>query len=234
MHSAPGARDPPRIGGLWRETMRKKVACFSLLVVFAGAPNIARADPLTLNAASFFSFDIEGNFYRFAGDSFDLQQAGLGVSFPIVTEGEPCQFDCRAGDFINGVVHSAGEVDLGSGRGVIEGVEFSSLTFRGSLEFRVGPQVFPDTAAFTVPLATPFVFNGAVRAFAGDTEVFSHDLQGEGTRVGTFIRHGDTFTIGEHAITYLFDRAAPTPEPSTMLLVGPGALAIARWRRRRV
>jgi hypothetical protein len=113
---------------------------------------------------------------------------------------------------------------------VIDGVEFSSLTFRGSLEFRVGPQRFPSTTDVSVPLATPFLFNGVFRAFAGDAEVFSQDLQGQGTRFGAFIRHGDTFIIGEHAITYLFDRAAPTPEPSTLLLVGAGVLALARRR----
>jgi hypothetical protein len=80
--------------------MRTSVACFSLLVAFAGAPDPARGDPLTLNALSFFSFDFEGNVYRFAGSSFDLQQTGLGLSFPITTEGVPCQFECRAGDFI--------------------------------------------------------------------------------------------------------------------------------------
>lgn len=222
--------------------MRNSMACLTLSAALFGVPTLASADPLTLNGLSIFGFDVEGEFFRFAGNSFDLQtsvqvdESGNFFHIPITFEGFGCFPPCRPGDVIGGPIHTDGEVDLGKGHGVINGAEFSSLAFRGSLGFRRESIVFPNTSDSFVRLATPFLFDSVFRAFADDVEVFSHALRGAGTEFEGFFRNEpeDTFSPAEGQITFVFEpETAPTPEPSTMLLVGAGALALARRRAQR-
>jgi len=219
--------------------MRKCVAGLSLLLALFTTPHLADADPLTLNALSIVSLDIEGHAFRFAGSSFDLRGGNLEVGFfiPFTAEGNFCFPPCQPGDVVAGTLRTDGEVDLSSGTGVIDGVEFPSLTFRGSLAFTIGPFVLPDTPQF-VQLAIPFLFDGALRAFDGGNEVFGHALRGRGTLFENFGRNEDnSISPVEDPINFVFESpAATTPEPSTMLLVGGGALAVVRgrWRRTRL
>ena len=103
-------------------------------------------------------------------------------------------------------------------------VDFPSLDFTGSLAFRIEPVVFPDPEGPTVFVNAPFVFNGVVHAFAADREVFRHALRGRGVEFTEYVRKDDNrFTFGESSVIFQFD-TSPTPEPSTLLLVGSGAL----------
>jgi len=215
--------------------MRKSVVCLSLLIAWAGAAGHASADPLTLNALSIYTIDLEDHSFRFAGDSFDFQQAGLTAAFsaPFTADGDLCFPPCRAGDVLRGTLRTEGEVDLSHGQGVIDGVLFPSLTFRGSLAFSIGPFVLsnpPNSSDVLFEIAPPFEFQSLFRAFDGDVQVFAHELRGSGEFVVPFVRNDDnTLSPAEDQDNFVFaSPAAPTPEPATLLLVGGGALALAR------
>jgi hypothetical protein len=219
--------------------MRRSVACFSLSLASFSASTLAGADPLTLNTRSLVVFDTEGDFFRLAGSAFDLDQPGRdesGERFFI-----PKTFDfscnpCRPGQVLAISVNTDAEVDLGHARGVIDNVEFSSLALVGSFAFRTEPVVFPDPSEEAVFVNAPFMFTGFVRAFAGDIEVFRHALRGNGNEFAQFVRKDDNrFSLPEGPIIFQFDSETPaTPEPSTVLLVGGGTLALACGRTRRI
>jgi hypothetical protein len=212
--------------------MRKRVVLLSVLLTVCGLPGAVRADPLTLSGLSHFQLDFEGDLFHFIGSSFDLSgRTESGLFIPRVHA--PSCDPCFPGDVVNFSFRTTGEVDLGTGHGTVSGIEFPSLSFRGSLQFDATPVLFPDVIGGAV-IEAPFRFNGFLRAFAGDDEVFAHALRGVGTAVDNFTSETglppfDTGVEGE--TPYIFDEAAPIPEPSTMVLVGLGTLAIGRIRQ---
>lgn len=215
--------------------MRKSVVCLSLALTSVAASTRVSADPITLDARSLVVFDIEGDFFRFAGRSFDLDQPGVDPSQLLVfirkTFDISC-LPCRPGEILSGALLTDGEVDLGVGRGTIGDVDFPSLAFRGSLAFTIEPVVFPDPQEPAVFVNAPFRFTGVVHARAGDREVFRHALQGRGIEFTEFVRGDDNrFRFGESSVIFQFD-SSPTPEPPTLLLVGGGALVALRKRRK--
>jgi hypothetical protein len=211
--------------------MRNTVVCFSLALTSFAASTLASADPVPLDARSLVVFDIDGDFFRFASRSFDLNQPGVDPSpLPVFI---PSRFDiscfpCLPGEILSGALVTDGEVDLGVGSGMIGDVDFPSLAFRGSLAFTIEPVVFPDPQGPAVFVNAPFRFHGVVHASAGHKEVFRHALRGRGIEFTEFVRGDDNrFRFGESSVIFQFD-SSPTPEPSTLLLFGGGALIALR------
>jgi PEP-CTERM motif len=214
--------------------VRKTIlALLALLPLTVPAP--LRADPLTLGPSSFLVLDIDAHFYRFLGSSFDIRETEL--MFILGQLGPTC-FNCRTGDIVDLSFRTGADVSLGAGEGVINGVAFPELTFRGSLDFQAPAVSFPnvDVTEDFIRITPPFVFGGFFRALAGGTEVFANELRGVGTASVLYERlDAETFIPDEGAIVYSFRQAtepAPVPEPSTMLLVGLGAVGIRRFIRR--
>ena len=216
--------------------MRKSVVLLSVLLTTCSLPKAVRAEPLTLSGLSHFQLDFEGDFFHFIGSSFDLTgRTETGVFIPAVHA--PTCDPCFPGDVVNLSFHTPGEVDLGTGHGTVNDLESPSLSFRGSLQFDATPIVFPNVPPDLIggiSIVAPFRFNGFLRAFAGGHEVFAHSLRGVGTAFEHFVSDTGAPPFGtgvEGETPYAFDEASPVPEPSTMLLVGLGALALRYIRQ---
>jgi hypothetical protein len=103
------------------------------------------------------------------------------------------------------------------------------LTFNGSI-------IAPETGPAQVSLSAPFSFTGTAVAFTPFGET-AHDDVLLGRGVGTvtlipFPPHPD-FAPGWMVDAVRFDFAQPTPEPSTLLLLGTCAFGAMRARRSR-
>jgi hypothetical protein len=216
--------------------MRKSVVFLSVLLTTCSLPKSVRAEPLTLSGLSHFQLDFEGDLFHFIGSWFDLSgRTETGVFIPTVRP--PTCDPCFPGDVVNLSFRTPGEVDLGTGQGTVNDVEFSALSFRGSLEFDATPIVFPGPPLDPISgisIVAPFRFNGYLRAFAGGTEVFAQSLRGVGRAFEHFGSDSGAPPFGtgaEGETPYAFDEMSPVPEPSTMLLVGLGALGLRYVRQ---
>ena len=219
--------------------MRKNVTLVVLFMAVVCLPADSPAEPLTLSGASFLSLDFEGDWFHFVGSTFDLSSRRdfSDPSIPTTFYGDSC-LPCRPGlDTVDLSFRTPGAVLLGTGEGTIGGTTYPALTFRGSLDFAVSPMLFPDVTDFTLFLEPSFVFDGFVRAFVGDVEVFAAPLRGRGMANIGFVRELDSgsYVPMEDAIRFDFTSdPAPVPEPSTLLLFATGAVMGGRvWRRRR-
>jgi hypothetical protein len=80
------------------------------------------------------------------------------------------------------------------------------------------------------------LLTGSLAAFdnlgLSGTPLFSTDLTGRGTAVLQFSNNAQVGLLASR-ISFRFEPAAPTPEPATILLVGPALAGLALARRRR-
>jgi hypothetical protein len=197
----------------------------------------ASADPFVIGAGngSAFILDFEGDFFRFAGDGFSINQNSIGV-FPERLLAPICTF-CQPGDTLDMSYTSAGnDVFLGTGNATIGATRFDDVSFRGSLTFDATPITFPSRFLdpFFVFPAAPVTFSGTVRGLVGANEVFAASIIGKGLVGQPFFFNGTAWEWEEGRRNYVFGLEAtnPTPEPSTLLMFGFGAAALSRMRRR--
>jgi len=89
----------------------------------------------------------------------------------------------------------------------------------------------PDDTQFVGVLSYPFRLSAALSGFAADGTAFHFNLRGQGTGSTIWIGFGspEPGTYVESDLT--FSPAAPTPEPTPLVLMGIGA-AVTAFRRR--
>ena len=146
----------------------------------------------------------------------------------------------RAGEIASIYAFNSG-LDLRSGPGVVNGIFYDRLFYEGFLQFD-GSFVVPDVAATQFSLLAPFNLTGFLLACTTSTFtsgcapanlVFQSPIEGGGVASINmtsfeFPPMGRLYNRG--MVTYTF---IPTPEPSTLLLVTGGGLAVLVRRLRR-
>ena len=127
--------------------------------------------------------DIEGDFFGFSGEGFNLS-GHLPFGEHVPSNRAPLCSPCQSGDVIDFSQDTLGEPFIGSGPGTFMGTSYSELFYRAQFSFDATARTFPDSDALGVSVLAPFRFDGTIRAFtdAGMTTMaFSTTLLGHGT-----------------------------------------------------
>jgi hypothetical protein len=217
---------------------RVRLAIFLAITAPTLLASAASADPFVIGAGngSTYVMDFEGDFFRFAGDGFAINQTSLGV-FPPRVLGPICTF-CQPGATLDMSYKSTGDVFLGTGNATFGSTRFDDVSFHGSLNFEATPVTFPTTFPdpFTVFPRAGFKFTGDVRGLVNGNEVFAVSLIGDGVVLQPYFfnefRNAWEWEEGRRDYRFGFQPTAPTPEPSTLLMFGVGAAALTRLRTR--
>ncbi len=215
------------------------VALRSILLTAAAVLSIgsaASADPVRIVTGGFADAHEGDNTFVLTGDGFRVS----GLAFPSAPLGV-C-FPCAPGTSI-GLSAPAALVDIFGGPATVDGRTFDGINpieggpfLEGTFNFTSGSVRVPDLPVDGfAELSLPFVFTGALAGFdnfeLSGSPLFSLQLAGSGIATLQF-SHPEQIGILASRITFEFQPAAATPEPATILLVGPALAGLALRRRR--
>ena len=205
--------------------------CISLLLV-TFAPSVASADPIEITSGFFTVTKFQGTSFNLVGMNFVVTGGGAGPG----SGGPAICIDCVPGDIIP--MDTVVGLERG-GAAIVNGQFFRNLIFVGQLQITGDPLVIPNSMS-NVTLTAPFTASGFMAGcLLSDpfcqTPVFTTELTGSGVARIEFTLFLDSqgHPFFEFArTTYVF---GPIPEPTSILLLTSGLVAIgaAKLKRRR-
>jgi len=176
-------------------------------------------------------------YLNFGGAGFSFSARGDSIG------GVPCGYGCTANSLLSLSSYSGpwGLGDL-TGSMTLDTTTYffvvgttpptlPNLLGSGSLEFTAGSVLIPTSDDPTITLTAPFITN-LNHSSIGGSHVFGHvstgPLFGVGTASVKLTNLGDGQYIAT-SVTYGF--VQPTPEPTTLILLGSGVLAVIARRK---
>jgi hypothetical protein len=202
--------------------------------VLIGSSHAAFADPIRITGGFLF-FDSPSPFIRFqllgsgltlTGEAFDDDGLTVGRKEVILRTGGPV-------DLSSVIAFHAAFVNQGFGAELAGIGTFRFNASPARLTSCSSPELQPIDCSTT---STNFTFTGDLRLvdFNSQRTVLTEFLMGQGTVAGSASSRlvSDSLIGKPSTVEYTFVNAAPTPEPSSLVLIAAAVVGAALFRRR--